>query len=329
MWKFKTSLSQKFLALFGAVVVLFMVGLYFVYQTSKKQTFITEGRAIANQIKLFRHWVAGYGGVWSKNSYLPTLGYLMAEETKDGVIKTAKGHVIGKEKGTVFYEHNPALATRELSTIAEETGIKFRVVSDRPMSPANMPNRWELEAIKKFKKNRNLDEIYGFNGGKFYYASPLYVTKACLKCHGKPGEQVSPEIEKALIDKYGQNALRALNYKEGDLRGIITVIIDPNKTRIPGFLRYFSWVEITIIVFAFGLLYFFVRKIIVQPIETLTSATEKIAKGRFSEAEKELEKFSVKELKGFEVKDEISRLAIAIDSLKNSIQLAVKKLKRK
>ena len=329
MLKYRTSLSQKFLGIFMVVFVMFMFGFYLAYQTAIKETFVTEGRTLANQIKLFREWIAGYGGVWTKNSYLPTLGYLMKEDVENGTIKTEKDNVIGHEKEVTFFEHNPALATRELSTIAESKGLKFRVVSDRPMSPKNVPNRWELEAIKQFKKNPNLKEYYSFSNGYFYYASPLYVTKACLKCHGDPNKDVTPEVKQALIDKYGQNALKAMGYKEGELRGIITVIINPNKAHIPGFLFFFNWKEWVVILISFGVLFFFVKRFIVEKIEKLTSATEKIAKGRFEEAEKELEEFEIKKLKGFDIKDEIARLAITIDTLKGSIQLAVKKLRKK
>lgn len=326
MVKYRMSILQKFLIVMGVALGCFLVGFYFVYDTGVKQALIEKGRTTAYQIRKFREWIAGYGKVWTKNSYFPNAGYLMAEDVEKGIIKTEKGNVIGTEENATFYAHNPALATRELSSISRREGYRIRVVSDRPMSPKDMPNKWELKAIKEFKKNKNLSEFYGFNNGKFYYAQPLYVTKACLSCHGDPNKDVSPEIKKALFDKYGQNALKAMNYKEGDLRGIITVVIDPNKTKIPGFFSYFSWPELATIFAGLLIIYFFVYRAIVKPIEVLTTTTEQIAKGRFQEADKLLEQFNIKELKGFTVKDETTRLAIAIDKLKSSIQLAIKKL---
>ena len=92
----------------------------------------------------------------------------------------------------------------------------FSTVSNNPRNIKNMANQRELNVIEKFKKDRNLNYIFQKDGDKYYYYKPLYITNACLKCHGKKEE--APLIIQQRYDK-------AYNYKLGEFRGLIDIEI--------------------------------------------------------------------------------------------------------
>ena len=82
-----------------------------------------------------------------------------------------------------------------------------------------MVDRYELEAMKFFQKNRDKKEFIKKFDDFYQYAHPLYITKTCLKCHGKK-EKAPPFIQKRYLGAY--------DYHLGDLRGIVSIKI-PRK----------------------------------------------------------------------------------------------------
>lgn len=85
---------------------------------------------------------------------------------------------------------------------------KFRIVSLKPINPNNTPNPLEERALKLFDTNRlsSYSEIVEIDGEKFFvYVCPLITEKSCLQCHLRQG------------------------YKEGDIRGALTVSIPVDK----------------------------------------------------------------------------------------------------
>ncbi len=51
---------------------------------------------------------------------------------------------------------------------------------------------------------------------------PIYAEKACLNCHGEKNK-IKPAIRQFLERKYPND--QAFGYKEGDIRGGISIII--------------------------------------------------------------------------------------------------------
>jgi diguanylate cyclase (GGDEF)-like protein/PAS domain S-box-containing protein len=92
--------------------------------------------------------------------------------------------------------------------------IQMQTVSDRARNPKNQADKYELEAIKYFKKHKDAKEYFA-NADSFYqYATPLKIERKCLKCHGKKEDAplfISKRYEKAYV------------YKMGDIRGILSV----------------------------------------------------------------------------------------------------------
>jgi hypothetical protein len=109
------------------------------------------------------------------------------------------------QSGKKLTKVNPAFMTRQISEIAgKENLFWFHITSAKPIRPENGPDRWEKQAILSFAKGSAEKAGYSEDEyGKlfFRYMAPLWVEKACLQCHSAQG------------------------YKEGDLRGGISVSI--------------------------------------------------------------------------------------------------------
>jgi HAMP domain-containing protein/cytochrome c551/c552 len=317
------SIFHKILIVFIVVVVLSTISFIHLLNKTYQVNLVNQGRAIAQQVLIFRKWSASFGGVWTKNKYTTSIGFLMEIDTPEGTARAQSGEAIAMLGETHWYLHNPALATRELSGLTKTAyGWTFHVVSDRYMAPQDKPDAWETVAIKKIKQSKKRGgEYWGWDGSKFRFAKAIYVKKGCLKCHG-PEEQIAPTIMKALKAKYGDNVRRAINYKEGDLRGIISVTIFPPSIIATAVTLIDIW-NVGALVLAFLIFWYFARNEIVKPIERITKAAHDISLGKLDID------LGVRGLREEEVADEITKLAIAIDRLKASIQIAMERLKKK
>ena len=318
------SVTQKVLIVFVVVILLSTLSFIHLLNKTYEKSLVSQGRSIAQQILIFRKWSASFGGVWTKNKYTSGIGYLMEFKTENGTAKAyGTGETLMDFGETHFYLHNPALATRELSELSKtEYGWTFKVVSDRYMASQDKPDNWESTAIKEIIKNKERGgEFWSWDGNKFRFAKAIYVKKGCLKCHG-PAEQIPPAIMKALRAKYGDNVDRAINYKVGDLRGIISVTILPPSVLSTAVSLIDIW-NIGALVIAFLIFWFFAKKEIIVPIERLTKAAHDISLGKLDVD------LGVKGLREESVRDEITKLAIAIERLRASVKIAMERLKRK
>lgn len=133
------------------------------------------------------------------------------EESQQVLNKKGRGFkkiipaIVGRRTG---YKYNKALGA---GYNLKQTSIQFR-------NPANHPDAFEIENLKEFEKNGypkgkgKGTVVTNIDGSKTYrYMLPLYITSACLKCHGGPkGER---DISKKIKE----------GYKEGEIRGAISL----------------------------------------------------------------------------------------------------------
>ena len=155
-----------------------------------------------------------------------TLGTLLCC-TKEVIDESQK---IINMKGKGFKKVIPAVVGRR-------TGYKFNKVmgngyylkqtSMKYRNPANYPDVLEAKYLKEFEetshqKGKGKGEVIIISdGSKVYrYMLPVYIEPACLKCHGEPkGERdISGHIKEG--------------YKEGEVRGAISVMIPYSSTNL-------------------------------------------------------------------------------------------------
>lgn len=184
------------------LIVLAVAGMSFNFYTEieklTKSIFLQQARALFKEIVITRRWVAENGGVFVRvrpevnpNPYLTQISDLKVSHRD--------------EQGNLYTLQNPALVTREISEVADKSGLyKFHVASLKPVNTkANSPDAFETEALKRFEKGeKEFSLIVNTEQGPVYrYMAPLYFEESCNMCHANQG------------------------YKPGDIRGGISITI--------------------------------------------------------------------------------------------------------
>lgn len=126
-----------------------------------------------------------------------------------GIIPAYMGRVVGED----FFK-NTNIRIKQTTLGKGEFG---------PRNIYNAPDDWENQVLTRFyepsyPKGKGYGEDTELDGKRIYrYMLPLYIEKACLKCHGNPA--TSPTGDG--LDMAGKPME---NYKEGEVRGAISII---------------------------------------------------------------------------------------------------------
>jgi hypothetical protein len=123
----------------------------------------------------------------------------------------------------VCHQAAPAIA----KGISEQQRLQVRRVSLKHRSPQGKPDAYEAQLLTQWQTAKKIPEEHAevvmYQGKKVLrYLKPIRLQAACLQCHG-PASQIKPEVKALLRKHYPQD--QATGYKEGDLRGAVTVIL--------------------------------------------------------------------------------------------------------
>ena len=198
--------AKKYLASIGLLICLVVLSVFwgFYYRSTEliEKQLLYQGSSFFQEIVLTRQCVAQHDGVYVRlepgiepNPYLLKVPGLKV--------------VIRDESGQAYTLKNPALVTREISELAAQRGLfRFRITSLDPLNPANAPDPFETESLRKFAAGAKESSAYESSGDEVYfrYMAPLVTEKSCLVCHAQQG------------------------YKEGDIRGGISVTSSATET---------------------------------------------------------------------------------------------------
>jgi diguanylate cyclase (GGDEF)-like protein len=161
-----------------------------------------------------------------------------------------------------------------------DSGVLFNNVSDQPRNPANRADRDELAALEWFRENpravERLDSIVDARGmGYLLYTAPIWVEGFCLKCHGAR-ENAPPSIRDSYAEAYG--------YREGDLRGVVSVKIptakfDARFRAVWGAQAAKSLIGYALLFVVIGLL---IDRLVTRRLVRLQAGAERIASGDYA-----------------------------------------------
>jgi hypothetical protein len=178
------TLKGKFILAVVAVLTL-SYGLLIVHASNLQHRLIIgqaeqQARMLYRQILLTRQWVADHQGL-----------FLVQDETAPS---NAFLHepVTTTTSGLTLVKRNPAMVTRELSEYAAKSGLGwFRVTSALPVNPANAPDPFEQESLRRFSagQTEHLAIDRNQDGRVLRYAAPLITETSCLACHSEHGFQ--------------------------------------------------------------------------------------------------------------------------------------------
>lgn len=176
--------AQKYI--FGAmlIITLALTAVFFNHHSRierlTESVMRQQARALFSQLILTRRWVSSHGGVFVKvrpgvdpNPFLSIMAGMKVTITADD--------------GSLYTLRNPGLVVREISQLAEESGIfKFHVASLDPVNPINsQPDNFERQALLSFEAGENeAFNIEDADHGPIYrYMAPLKFEERCNKCH--------------------------------------------------------------------------------------------------------------------------------------------------
>jgi len=179
-------------------ILVFSFFLILINRTDEMMLHRLHDQAVA-YVDLLNHaksWNLNYGGVYvEKRDAVETNFYLKGLDIKTD---------LRSEGGRTLTMRNHAIMTTEISRISElKEGVRFRVVSNKPIDPDNSPDPLESSALASFEQGKT--EHYALITDKqhpiYRYVRPLFVETGCLECHQHKG------------------------YRVGDIIGAISVII--------------------------------------------------------------------------------------------------------
>lgn len=125
-----------------------------------------------------------------------------------------------------------AMPLTHMLEVASEYPVQVKRTTLKYRNPKNAPDEFEEMALgfleKKAKSRDGLPKYYiqkikTDDKSYFYYYKPLKTGALCLNCHGDPAS-MDPSLVKFLHEKYPED--RALNYSQGDFRGVVRVRVD-------------------------------------------------------------------------------------------------------
>lgn len=178
------------------------------------------------------------------------------------------------QNGNTYFKHlNPSAAVRGISEIFNKSsGYTFKQTRLEIRNPANAPDAYEKQILKKFLNDRKLTEYASVNtnNGKEYYRYmvPLYYDKSCLSCHGEP---------KGAVDISGYPKEGA---HEGDFAGAISITAPLNATfKSLAMKRTYDIVSMLILLLALiTAIYFAIRSKVIKPLEDIANSAERFGK---------------------------------------------------
>lgn len=187
------------------------------------------------------HW-QDHGKKLYKNDSQPVLSFTNEQLSyKELGLKYALGtkKVLGKNLMGTIQDSGVAKAVEFCNikaypltdSMAVAYNAKIKRVSDKPRNPKNTANKIELQHIETFKKNVATNEKIapiveeGNQEVHFYY--PIITNDMCLKCHGKPKENITLEVQNLLSAKYPED--KATGYNVNQVRGIWSITLDKKE----------------------------------------------------------------------------------------------------
>jgi hypothetical protein len=122
----------------------------------------------------------------------------------------------------------PLTATYADSVVIRRTALRYR-------NPNNKPDSLELlvfdemEGLMKSAKIPNAKVVRSTATGEIHFFQPILLQAMCMNCHGTPGKHIQDATLTRIQQLYPED--RAVNFKEGDLRGLWHIIFNVQKEK--------------------------------------------------------------------------------------------------
>ena len=152
----------------------------------------------------------------------------------------------------------------------KQTSLNYRNADNRP-------DDFEREMLNAFTPAEEERWVHLHVEGEdmLRYGKILRIEKACLRCHGTPHRDIPTPLYEKLLEHYGENAF---NYKVGDVRGMISVMIpmSPFHEKAKAIFNQIFVIGFITLLLVLFLLYLHNRHIIQPYIRLLRESREKL-----------------------------------------------------
>lgn len=137
-----------------------------------------EARIHFNKDLAFRRWATLHGGVYVPvDDRTPPSPWMAHIPDRD----------ITTEGGQLLTLMNPAYMLRQvMAEYANDFGVRGRITSLKPLNPANAPDEWEAQVLRRFAAGEadEISELTQVDGKPHVRLMRVMVTEpGCLKCH--------------------------------------------------------------------------------------------------------------------------------------------------
>jgi len=178
---------------------------------------LKEGaRSFYELIAVARLWNAEHGGVYAK----------VSDATRPNPYLDVPDRDITSTDGVHYTKVNPAYMTRQLADIsAGRQGNTFRLLSRRPLNPANTPDSREDSMLRDAERTGAAQSTLitepEKGGRSFKYLMPLMIEAPCLACHERQGYRLG-DIKGGVLITIPTAKLDAI-HSEGTRRTILSL----------------------------------------------------------------------------------------------------------
>ncbi|MBW4477487.1 MAG: DUF3365 domain-containing protein [Tolypothrix brevis GSE-NOS-MK-07-07A] len=215
----------------------------------------------------------------------------------------------------------PAYSAREIfENLRKNPKYRDFFYKEATLNPTNLRDKadnFETITINNFKNKPDVKELSGFRsmpgGDIFYMARPLKITQeSCLQCH--TSADIAP---KSMIERYG--TANGFGWNMNEIIG--SQIISIPASKVINKANQSSFVILLIVSSVFIAVIFlvnlFLNQKVVRPLKRITRIAEEVSTGHM---DVEFEQLS---------NDEIGQLARAFRRMQLSLEMAMKRIKRR
>lgn len=146
-----------------------------------------------------------------------SIGDSITNLAQQSLLKEVSSHMQNEgAPATLSYCNIHALGITD--SLSKAHNVVLERLSLKNRNPLNAASSEEKELISGMEQHKTYDTVLYKGKSATYYKTINVGMPACLKCHGAPEQDISPETL-ALIDSLYPNDL-AKNYAFGDFRGV-------------------------------------------------------------------------------------------------------------
>lgn len=146
-----------------------------------------------------------------------SLGDSIAVQTQTELLKSISKAIADGGVAFAIDYCNINAETITNQSVDDKKIVSVQRLSDKNRNPNNQILSKEDRVAFDYVKAQGKDTIFYSNKEIIYYKPIKIMMPTCLKCHGNKNE-IEPSVYENIVSKYPKDL--AINYKQGDLRGM-------------------------------------------------------------------------------------------------------------